>query len=386
MVWEEISLKDLAFNLKLFKDFLASAPTSKKPKIMAVVKANAYGHGAEAISKKVLECGACCLGVAVIQEGIRLRKAGIDSPVLVLGQPCMEMVSLALAYELALSVTSYETARRISELALAEKKTAHVHIKIDTGMNRIGIPWELALQQIALIRKLRNLAIDGVFTHFSSASEKDPQYSLMQQERFQRIVQEAKSVLSERVLFHAANSAAFLRFPETHFDMVRLGILMYGLNPFSSGFKDFLGADACGVLERAKPILSLKARLSFVKKVPEGACISYCAAFQTKRESLIGTLPVGYADGYSRLLSNKASAIFRGQYVPLVGMITMDQSMVDLTEAAQDIDSCGEESLTLIGRDGDKQVSAGDLADLMGTIHYEVLCNIKERIPKIYRT
>ncbi len=384
MVWEEISLKNLADNLGLFHCFLKSIPDMKKPKVMAVVKANAYGHGAEQISKKALACGASCLGVALVQEGIKLRKAGIKEDIFVLGQPCMEMIDQAIASGLILSVTSHKTGKAVSEKAGRLGRTAQIHIKVDTGMNRIGIGWESAVKEIRSIADLENVNIGGVFTHFSSASEKDPAYTQMQLARFEKIIQEVKRCLPGIKTFHSANSSAFLRFKNTHFNMVRIGILLYGLNPFGEDFESLLSEDAALVIKKLKPVLTLKAKISFLKKVPKGTCISYCASFKTKRASMIATIPIGYADGYPRLLSNKAVAIFKDHYVPLVGNITMDQCMVDLTDAVKDRAVSENEYMMLIGRANDKEVSANDLAKLIGTINYEIVCNIKERIPKIY--
>jgi alanine racemase len=384
MVWEEISLTNLAFNLDLFYSFLKSGPNQKKPKVMAVVKANAYGHGAEQVSKKALDCGVSCLGVALIQEGIKLRKSGISQDILVLGQPCMEMIEKAIQNDLTISVTSYETAKAVSEKASGLQRKARIHVKVDTGMNRIGIGFEDAVKEIIKIEGLKNIRVDGVFTHFSSASERDPAYTKMQFERFEKIVMQTKQLLPQIGTFHAANSSAFLRFKNTHLDMVRIGILMYGLNPFGDGFESFLDEDAVLVLKKIRPVLALKSKISFIKKVPKDTCISYCASFKTKRESIIATIPIGYADGYARLLSNKAMAIFKGRYVPVVGNITMDQCMLDLSDALDDIHSLKDEPVILIGRDKDKEVSASDLAKLIGTINYEIVCNIKERIPKTY--
>jgi len=378
--WIEINLNNLTNNLSLIKS-LRNSPTTK---IMAVVKADAYGHGAIEISKQAIKSGVYGLGVALVEEGVRLRKSRINVPIYVLGEPPVSVLDDAIRNNLILSVNSYKTAEIISSRCSYLGRGAVVHINVDTGMNRIGINFREAVSKIIKIVSLSNLKVEGIFTHISCASEKDSSYTTLQWKRFKKVMQELRNSKINVDLFHCANSAAFLRYKQMHLDMARIGISMYGLNPFGANSSSWLGNEINEVLSNFKPVLSLKAKISFIKSVCRGECISYSCAFKTNRESVIATIPVGYADGYSRLLSNKSKVLIDGKFAPVVGNITMDQFMVDVT----DITATGEISpgkeVILIGGEGDKRISADILADLMGTINYEVVCMLKDRIPRIY--
>ncbi|MFO7929257.1 MAG: alanine racemase, partial [Candidatus Humimicrobiaceae bacterium] len=253
-------------------------------------------------------------------------------------------------------------------------KTANCHINIDTGMNRLGINFRDCVKLIKKILELDYISIEGIFTHFSCASEKGDRFTETQWKRFGEVLKELRELKKEIKFSHCCNSAAFLKYRKMEMDMVRLGIAIYGLNPFSSS-KPKLDL---------KPVLSLKSRITFIKKVAPGEGISYCSTFKTNRESIIATIPIGYADGYSRILSNKVSAIINGQFAPLVGNITMDQIMIDLTdiEGADGI-KAGDEVI-LLGSSGNKRISAENLAELAETINYEIVCNYRSRIPRIF--
>lgn len=384
--WVEINLEGLSDNFKLIKDYISSieAIDANKPKIMAVVKANAYGHGLIEISRKALLSGASWLGVALVHEGLMLRKGGIKAPILCLGSHAPEKIKHAVENNITLSVTSLESAKLISDFCIEANMEAKVHIKIDTGMNRIGINYKNAIQSILLVKKLPKLDVDGVFTHFACASKKEDSYTLMQWERFSKIINELKGMNCDIKNYHCANSSAFIRYPHMHLDMVRLGIIIYGMNPFNSDFPDFCSKDAFEFIKKLKPVLSLKAKISFIKKIAAGESISYCGTFMTEKESIIATIPVGYADGYSRHFSNKSQIIFNGCFAPVVGNVTMDQAMLDLTDCRDARKAEIGDEVVLIGESNGLKLTAAELADLIGTINYEIVCMIGDRIPRLY--
>lgn len=380
--WAEIDLGNLDHNLRLIK----SAGSIGNAGIMAVVKANAYGHGAVEVSKQVLKSGASSLGVALVEEGIKLRKAGIGAPIYVLGECSPHSVSDAVKNKLILTINSLESAENFSYIAEKGNGDLHVNINIDTGMNRIGINWKDAAREISMIKKIRGLNIDGIFSHFSYASEEDEDFSKLQWERFSRVRKEIEKIIPDiNNIYHFANSAAFFRFPFSRLDMARIGLSLYGLNPYGERWEEWVPEETRNIISRLKPVLSLKSRISFIKRTGTGEPISYCGTFKTKIESVIATIPVGYADGYSRLLSNKAKVLIGGMEAPVVGNITMDQFMVDITDIVKVRNiECGDE-VVLIGKSGDKEILVEDIAELAGTINYEVVCMISERIPRIYK-
>ncbi|MBN1298878.1 MAG: alanine racemase [Actinobacteria bacterium] len=376
----DINLSYLSNNISVIKSCLKNPATG----IMAVVKSNAYGHGLVEVSKHIVKNRIKALGVALAEDGIRLRKAGIKLPVYILGEPPMEIVEDAIKYDFILCLNSFEKAMAISNKCEKYGKKVNVNLKVDTGMNRVGINYRHAVDEIARIKELRGLKADGIFTHFSCAGEKSEDYTKMQFKRFNDVL---KSLENKNIRFktvHCANSAAFLRNKEYHFDMVRLGILLYGLSPFGADYRDWLESDAVDVLGRLKPILSLKSKVSFVKEVASGESISYGATFKTNRQSIIATVPIGYADGYSRLFSNKASVLINGQAALVAGNVTMDQLMVDVTDIARKSIVAEGTEVTLIGNSSNKIISADHLASIIGTINYEILCMLKDRIPRIY--
>jgi len=351
---------------------------------MAVVNANAYGHGLVEISKKAIQSGASWLGVALVQEGLRLRDGGIKAPILCLGSHAPEKIRDAVDNDITLSVTSIESARLISDLCREINREAKVHIKIDTGMNRIGINYKDAIQSIIMIKKMPNIKIDGVFTHFACASKEDDSYTILQWSRFDKIMAELKTINPEIKNYHCVNSAAFVRYPYMHLNMVRLGIIIYGINPFDNNYDKFCSKEASEFIKKLKPVLSLKAKISFIKKVARGEYISYCATYMTKKDSIIATIPVGYADGYSWNFSNKSSVIFNGCLAPVVGRVAMDQTMIDLTDCPDAQNAKVGDEVILIGSSKGKNLTASELADLTGTISHEIVCRIGDRIPRIY--
>jgi alanine racemase len=376
----EINLSNFASNIRI----LRSNIDSRNTKIMGVVKSNAYGHGVLEISKQAVKSGVWALGVVLAEDGIKIRKAGLKCPIIILGEPPLEIIRDALKYDFTLCLNSLEKAQAISDKCASFGKKMKVHLKVDTGMNRVGINFRDAVEEIERIASLQSITVGGIFTHFACAGEKDQSYTEMQWKRFQGVL----DALGEKKLrfktVHCANSAAFLQDKKYHLDMVRLGISMYGLRPFDMDADKWLSRDTLSIINNLKPVLTLKSKVSFVKKLSAGEYISYGATFKTSRDSTIATIPIGYADGYTRLYSNKASVLINGGLAPVVGNVTMDQVMVDVT----DVPGCDNISegteVTLIGNSNKKEISADYLSRLIGTINYEVLCMLKDRIPRSY--
>jgi alanine racemase len=378
--WAEISLAHLSHNLKIIKSYTAF----KNTKIMAVVKANAYGHGSVEISRQAIKSGAYALGVALVEEGAELRKSGIDAPIYVLGESPPEAVEEAIKYKLILCINSYKSAQFVSKECGRIGKEIIININIDTGMNRIGINFNDATRQILKIIALPNLRLESISTHFSCASLREGSYTELQWNRFNEIVKQVKDRKIVVRFFHCANSAAFFRYRNMHLDMVRTGISIYGLNPYDRDYSDWLEPGAREAISNLKPVFSLKTRITFIKSVPKGEPISYCGTFKAGRDSVIATVPVGYADGYSRLLANKAMVLINGKVAPVVGNITMDQFMIDVTNIVSNYNISVGDEVVLIGESNGNRMTAEDIAKLMGTINYEVVCMFKERIPRIY--
>lgn len=341
-------------------------------RILAVVKASAYGHGAIAPARRLRELGASMLGVALVEEGKELRNAGIDAPILIMGSLFPEQAEAIAALQLTPTVFSLPLARKLSAEAERLKTTVAVHVKIDTGMGRIGIAPEDAPDFIAALRALPNIEVQGLMTHFADADLRDKAFAEKQVGRFSAVLTELESRGISIPLRHAANSAAVMDFAQALFTMVRPGIMLYGYNP--------LERRSPGIA--LQPVLSLVTRIAFVKKVPAGVPVSYGRTFVTKRESLIATLPIGYADGFSRALSNKGEALVRGKRVPVAGRVCMDMCMLDVTDVPGVAE--GDEAV-LIGAQGGERITADDIAAKTGTISYEVLCGISGRVPRVYQ-
>jgi alanine racemase len=340
-------------------------------KVLAVVKAQAYGHGAVPVGRRLVELGASMLGVALVEEGRELREAGITAPILVMGPVFPEQAEALVRLSLTPVVFTTTVADALSQAATELRRTVSVHVKIDTGMGRVGITPEEAAGFIAGIAKLKGIKVDGLMTHFSDADLRDRQFASAQMDRFESLVRSLEERGISVVLRHAANSAAVLAFDRALLTMVRPGLMLYGYDPLEQSS----GADL-------RPVLSLVSRIAFLKKVPAGTPISYGRTFVTKRESRIATVPVGYADGYSRALSNRGEAIVRGRRVPVVGRVCMDMTMLDVTDVPQA--QAGDE-VVLIGRQGNERITADDIAARTGTIAYEVLCGIAGRVPRVVR-
>lgn len=367
-VWAEVDLSAVAHNVREIRRVVGSSI-----RVMAIVKADAYGHGAGEVSKTALAGGADWLGVARLAEGIALRKAGLDAPILVLGHTPPEQAAEVAHYELAQTVYTCEMASDLAAAAEREGRKVRVHVKIDTGMGRIGwVADSPAIPEILSIAGLPGLEIEGIFTHFATADSKNKNYARVQLDRFLAAVEALRKGGLEIPLKHAANSAALLEMPETRLDMVRPGIILYGLLP--SGEID-------RTLINLRPAMSLKARVAYVKNVPAGFKVSYGCTFISSKPTTIATLPLGYADGYSRLLSSKGEVLIHGRRAPVAGRICMDHLMVDVGHIPGV--EIGDEAV-LFGRQGDAGIAADEIAVRLGTINYEVVCMVSHRVPRIF--
>lgn len=365
-VWAEINLQAIRDNVKTLKSL-----TKPGTLFMAVVKANGYGHGAKQVARAAVEGGADRLGVALVEEAVELREAGFRVPIHILSEIPPEAAPLVISNDFIPTVCTRPVAEALSRVAQKSNRKAKIHLKVDTGMNRLGLfPAEVP-SFIEFVNKLPNLEIEGIFTHFALADKPENEYTLRQLRKFQDLLLILQKKGVNIRLKHAANSAATVFFPETHFDMIRIGITLYGLHP-SAATKGKINL---------KPALQLKARVSYVKKIKAGEGVSYGFTYRSPVATTIVTLPLGYGDGYSRLLSNKSQVLLEGQRMPVVGQICMDQLMVDagpLEGVAP-----GSEAV-LIGRQGNEEISVDELADILGTINYEVVCMINSRVPRVY--
>lgn len=364
--WVEISLDALRSNIEGFQKIL---PAGMKQ--MAVVKADAYGHGAVEVSKEALAAGVDYLGVAFFDEALELRNAGITAPILVLGYTPPEGVERARELDVTIAVYSHDVLKELQ--SQQHKKKLKIHIKLDTGMGRLGLHTEAdAIPFIEQALTLPNVEVEGMFTHYANADEVDKSYTLEQYRRFERIVSYFTDKGVTFPYIHAGNSAAAIDLPGLTYSMVRLGISMYGLYP---------SEDVDQTKIELKPVLSLKTGIVHLKTLPPESGISYGTIYHTKGEEQIGTLPIGYADGYSRMLSGKAEVLVRGKRVPIVGRICMDQCMINVSDV-KDVQSLDE--VVLIGEQDGERITAEDIARQLGTVNYEVICMISHRVARVY--
>ncbi len=363
LTWAEINLAAIRNNLTLIKE-------KTHTNIMAVVKANAYGHGVEEICKVCIEEGVTYLGVATLEEALNIRNLGITAPILVLGYVPKEDAESAVKYDITVTVYNMDLPQALSKAAVNLGKKAAIHIKIDTGMGRIGfISSPDTVEEIIRIAKLPGIECEGIFTHFAVADERDKDFSIQQLKLFNDLVDKLEQKGIKFKIKHTANSAATLDIPDSYFDMVRVGIILYGLYP----------SDEVARINLI-PAMSLKSVVSMVKNMSAGSSIGYGRTYRCEKPIKIATVPIGYADGYSRLLSNRAWAVIKGHKVPLVGTVCMDQCMFDVSEIEEV--AIGDEVI-LFGRAEDG-ITADDLAHIMGTINYEIICSVSGRVPRIY--
>lgn len=366
--WAEIDLDAIGQNVQTFRRLLPV-----ETKIMAVVKADGYGHGAYQVAQRALQEGVTYLGVAFLEEALELREKGITAPILILSSIPERGIPLAVKNHITLTAYREDIIDAIIQSAEELQEKVKIHIKLDTGMGRIGIRDKKELDRLIQRAKEHSLIeVEGIFTHFSTADEENIDYLQYQQKNLQDFLEYILEKGIDIPLIHSSNSAAAMFYPDQSKHMIRLGISLYGQYPSEYG-------KTSGV--HLYPSFQWKARLSHVKKVSAHTSISYGATFVTHEDSLIGTVPVGYADGYNRLLSNKGFVLVKGKRVPIVGRVCMDQFMVDLT-GLEGIEA-GEE-VALIGKQGDEEITVDDMAEWINTINYEVTCMVSKRIPRVY--
>ncbi|MBU5460095.1 alanine racemase [Anaerostipes sp. MSJ-23] len=342
-------------------------------KVMPVIKADGYGHGAVPIAKALNEIGADAFAVAIIEEGITLRKNGITQPIVILGYTSEYQYSSLIQYEIQPTVFCYEMAESLSKIAAALGQNAKIHIKLDTGMNRIGFkPTRESLEIVKKISKLPNIKIEGIFTHFACADEADKTSAKKQKAEYDKFIGWLSEEGIEIPVKHVSNSASIIDMKDWRMDMVRSGIITYGLYPSEEVSKDVLDL---------RPAMSLKTHIVYIKEVGPGEGVSYNHTFVTKRNTKIATIPVGYADGYPRALSSKGRVLIRGQYAPIIGRICMDQFMVDVTDIP---DVSVMDEVTLVGVDGENRISVEEVANGAGSFNYEFVCGVSKRVPRVY--
>jgi alanine racemase len=366
-VWAEINLSNLDYNIK---QILRKAEGSQ---VIGVVKADGYGHGSVEVSKVLLGNGVGTLAVATLQEAITLRAADITCPVIMLGITPGMYADTLLKYNITPVTSSLENAAAISKAAEAAGRIIGAFVAVDTGMGRIGLlPDDDSVEEIKRINSLSGLKIKGLFSHFATADEKDKTYTERQLSQYNEFYHKLQNAGIEVPVRTFANSAAIMEFPSAHFDLVRPGIVLYGCYPSGEVDRSLLSI---------KPVMSVKANIVHLKKVPSGFSVSYGRKFTTQRESIIATLALGYADGYPRYLSGKGRVIVNGVYAPLAGNICMDQCMVDVTDVP-DV-KLGDE-VVLMGSQGDLTILADEIGEKTGTINYEIVCAFGQRLPKVY--
>lgn len=366
-VWAEINLDHLAHNIREVRRVVQSGCS-----IAAVIKADGYGHGAVSIAKTLLDNGADRLAVAILSEAVQLRKAYPEPEIMILGATPGDQAEVVIANRLIQTLFDMDTAEAFNETALAMGQKARVHIKLETGMSRIGmLPTVETAAQIQEIASLPGIEVEGVFTHFAVADELDKTATCEQILKFRNVINVLEARGLQIPLKHVSNSAGIIDLRTGDMDMVRPGIMLYGLYP--SGYVSHDDV-------KLKEVMTLKARISHVKQLPPGTGVSYGHTYFTRGEEKIATLPIGYADGFSRMLTGKASVQIQGRRVPVVGRICMDQCMINVTG----LDVKPGDEVTLFGGDGPEKIWIEDMADWLGTNTHEVICRIDKRIPRVY--
>lgn len=363
----EINLDNIAKNIKNIRNAI-----KKESKIMAVVKADAYGHGCVEVSKACLSSGAEWLGVAILEEAIELRKNNIFEPILVLGNTMESKFEQLIKNDITQTVFSFEMAKKLSDIAKNIGKDVNIHIKIDTGMSRIGfLPNQETIEEIVKISKLPYVNITGVFTHFATSDEENKDFAKEQFEKYMWVIEKLEDRGITNVLKHVSNSGAILDLSEYDLDIVRAGIIIYGIYPSDKVKKEI----------ELFPAMSIKTHIVYIKEIEENTSVGYCRTYFTNKKTKIATVPIGYADGYSRMMSNKGKVIVNGQYANVIGNICMDQFMIDVTHIENV--QIGDK-VTLIGEENGLFIGADDLAKLQGTISNEIVCGIGKRIPRVF--
>lgn len=364
-----VSLDAIAHNFAEMKKNIA-----KGTKIVAVIKADGYGHGAEAIARLIEDYDYIWgFAVATPEEALQLRTFGVKKPILILGIVFEEYFTQMIAKEIRLTVCTYEMAQKLSEEAQRQGRDVHIHIGLDTGMNRIGFAdRQESVEEIKKISQLPNLKIEGMFTHFARADETDRSPAIDQLNRYLNFAKLLEDAGIQIPMKHCSNSAGIIRVPEANLNAVRAGITIYGIYPSNEVERDIV---------KLIPAMELKSHISYIKTVEPGAAFSYGGTFTAKKEMKVATIPVGYADGYPRSLSNKGWVLIHGKKAPILGRVCMDQFMVDITKIP---DAKAGDEVTLIGKDGKEFISIEKFGDLSGRFSYEFACDISKRVPRVY--
>ena len=373
----EIDFSKLAFNFEQIRRHIHREYPRRRIKICGVVKANAYGHGIEPVSRKLVELGADFLGVANYDEAIRLRRLIPDTPILVFGtlihsklEPA-KYVSILHRHNLTATVASVDTAKFLDDYSRRFRSKFRIHIKVDTGMRRIGLDYRRAYKNILQIAQMKNIEIEGIFTHFAESEARNKSFSKLQLKRFNKLLEELKKAGIEFPIVHAANSGAVLDLKESYFNMVRPGLLLYGYYPGNSVKNKIT----------LKPVMNLKSKVAFIKKIEKNESVSYGRKYTAGKPVFIGSVPIGYGDGYSRILTNKAKVLINKKYYPQVGSVTMDWIMVELGSRYHI--KIGDDVL-LMGQENGFTLGADKLAKICGTIPYEMLCAVADRVERVY--
>ncbi|CDQ19144.1 alanine racemase [Halobacillus karajensis] len=364
--WTEISRSALAHNVRTFKKYI-----DEDCQLMAVVKADAYGHGLIDSAQTMLEAGADRLGVAIVEEAIQLRQAGFDVPILIFGFTPKDAVQEAAAYDLTLTVFTEDVLTEVVQVAERMKKQVNIHIKVDSGMHRIGLKQTEALHSLLEKNTSSYVYVEGIFTHFSDADNEDIAYTNQQFSHFLHVVEEVEKSYGPIPVKHCCNSAATIAFPHMHMDMVRVGVSLYGLYP-GEHMKEMI---------QLQQVMSLKTMPVMIKDVLPGEPISYGRSYAPATPSIIATVPIGYGDGLPRALSNKGAVIINEKRAPIVGRVCMDQTMIDIT-SIEEVDE--RTAFTFFGDPHKGHISLQEVADQLDTIHYEITCQIGKRIPRYY--
>lgn len=363
----EINLDNIAKNICNIKKAIG-----KESKIMGVVKADAYGHGIVEVAKTCLYNGADWLGVAILEEAIELRENNIFAPILILGNTMENKFDQLIKNDITQTVFSFEMAKGLSDIAKKIGKDAMIHIKIDTGMSRLGfLSNEEDIEKIVKISKLPYIKITGIFTHFATSDEQNKDFAREQFEKYMWAIKKLEDKGITNVIKHVSNSGAILDLNEYSLDMVRPGIITYGLYPSSEVKKEI----------DLFPAMSIKTYIAYIKEIEENTSVGYCRTYFSNKKTKVATIPVGYADGYSRAMSNKGKVIVNGQYANVIGNICMDQFMIDVTHI-KDV-KIGD-TVTLMGEDNGLFIGAEDWAKLQNTINNEIVCRIGKRIPRVF--
>lgn len=364
-----VSLDAIAHNFAEMKKNIA-----KGTKIVAVIKADGYGHGAEAIARLIEDYDYIWgFAVATPEEALQLRTFGVKKPILILGIVFEEYFTQMIAKEIRLTVCTYEMAQKLSEEAQRQGRDVHIHIGLDTGMSRIGFAdRQESVEEIKKISQLPNLKIEGMFTHFARADETDRSPAIDQLNRYLNFAKLLEDAGIQIPMRHCSNSAGIIRVPEANLNAVRAGITIYGIYPSNEVERDIV---------KLIPAMELKSHISYIKTVEPGAAFSYGGTFTAKKEMKVATIPVGYADGYPRSLSNKGWVLIHGKKAPILGRVCMDQFMVDITKIP---DAKAGDEVTLIGKDGKEFISIEKFGDLSGRFSYEFACDISKRVPRVY--